>query len=42
MNKAVLSLEEVRKIGNRTVVKILNLGDGFVGFIMNSVEDGES
>jgi hypothetical protein len=35
-----LNPEDIRRIGKRTV-KVIRLGDGFVAFIMDTVEDGE-
>lgn len=43
-NTAIQTLDPMRikKIGNRTVRKSFTLGDGFVGFLMGTVEDGAS
>jgi len=33
---------DIRKIGNRSVLKIHQFGNGLIGFEMNTCEDGES
>ena len=39
---ATLNPVKITKIGNRTVEQVIMLGDGFIGFIMRTLEDGET
>lgn len=42
MAAATLNPMTIKKLGNRTVRHIYQLGDGFTGFLLRTLEDGET